>query len=212
MSCGAPELQAPTMMSHDGKGHCFFARQPSTQEETDEAILGLWASCCGAVRYRGQNREVLVRLAEQGLGDACDYRLEDEPKPVRRSCVSFEFGDPEARSSSSAASNEIMEYFARALTQRMSGRVLEFRCSAIASSFRYEWGDNSQPSRYAVTFSLEFQNGRDWLLRILRNEVASTAFAISIYKAMEHDVRFRQVQWFSEEEWQIGRAGRPCPY
>ena len=98
MSCGAPELQAPTMLAHDGKGNCFFARQPSTQEETDEAILGLWASCCGAVRYRGQNREVLIRLAELGLVDTCDYPLEDEPEQVRRSCVSFEFGDPEARS------------------------------------------------------------------------------------------------------------------
>jgi hypothetical protein len=214
MACGAPEMQAPTMMSHDGNGHCFFVRQPSTLEETGDAILGVWSSCCGAVRYGGRNTKTLIRLAELGLGDRCDYRLEDEPKPVRRSCVSFEFGDPVAPKSPSATAEEIMEYFARALRERGSegGRVLEFRCSAIASSFRYEWGDNLHSSRYAVTLSLECRNERDWLLRILRNEVASTAFAISIHKATQHDARFRQVQWFSEEGWQKGREGRPRPY
>src|SRR5882762_8474006 len=69
MACGAPEMQAPTMMSHDGNGHCFFVRQPSTLEETGDAILGVWSSCCGAVRYGGRNTKTLIRLAELGLGD-----------------------------------------------------------------------------------------------------------------------------------------------
>lgn len=75
MACGAPEVQAPTMMSHHEKGHCFFARQPGTQQETDEAFLGLWVSCCGAIRYRWQSAEVLTRLAEQGLADRCDFSV-----------------------------------------------------------------------------------------------------------------------------------------
>src|SRR5271154_6195726 len=82
MSCGAPEVQAPATMSHDDTGHCFFGRQPETQEETDKAIFGLWASCCGAIRYRGKDRDILVRLAELGLAQQCDHRLEIERKQV----------------------------------------------------------------------------------------------------------------------------------
>jgi hypothetical protein len=41
------------LISHDEDGHCFFARQPTTEDETSAAIRGVWASCCGAVRYAG---------------------------------------------------------------------------------------------------------------------------------------------------------------
>ena len=31
-SCGASESEAEGLMSHDEAGHCFFARQPTTEE------------------------------------------------------------------------------------------------------------------------------------------------------------------------------------
>ena len=34
MACGAPEMQAGSMMSHDASGHCFSMRQPTATEET----------------------------------------------------------------------------------------------------------------------------------------------------------------------------------
>jgi len=214
MGCGAPEAQAPGMMSHDGSGHCFFTRQPITPEETDNAILGVWASCCGAVRYRGQNREVLVRLAELGLADQCDFRLEEEREEVRRNHVSFEFGDVEPLQSFSAVAQVIMEFFALSIARSIPGvgDVSELQMSGDSSSFRYDWGDGSQPSLHSIIFSLNLHNGREWLLRILRNEIASTAFAIFIYKAMRSDSRFRRFRWFTEEDWQRGRMGRPSPY
>ena len=96
MSCGAPEMEAGTLMSHDGRGHCFFVRQPTTTEEVDAAILSLWSSCCGAVRYGGHDHEILVRLAEIGEGDSCDFRLGNEPKQAHVSHLTFEFVDAQA--------------------------------------------------------------------------------------------------------------------
>ena len=69
MACGAPELYASRLMSHDSHGQCFFARQPANPEETTEAIEGTWASCCGALRYGGTDSEILVRMAEVGLAE-----------------------------------------------------------------------------------------------------------------------------------------------
>jgi hypothetical protein len=59
--------------------------------ETNEAIESTWASCCGALRYGGTDDGILIRLAELGLAEQCDFRLKQEPTPRARTCVSFEF-------------------------------------------------------------------------------------------------------------------------
>jgi hypothetical protein len=102
MSCGAPEMHAPKLMSHDSKGHCFFARQPASPHETNEAIESTWASCCGALRCGGTDDGILIRLAELGLAEQCDFRLRQEPKPRARTCVSFEFAGQSKTAAASA--------------------------------------------------------------------------------------------------------------
>jgi hypothetical protein len=216
MSCGAPEMEAGTLMSHDGRGHCFFVRQPITAEEVDAAILSLWSSCCGAVRYGGHDHEILVRLAEIGEGDTCDFRLENEPKQAHVSHLTFGFVDAEAPKSGLLAAREIMEYFAGFLTKRHSAgsRVLDSRFTGTTASFRYEWGHDLLPTPCSVTFALESYREDSWLLRIRREDRPNKlGDAIGIHKAIEHDRRFRQVQWFTEEEWKKGaRDGRACPF
>jgi hypothetical protein len=207
MACGAPESQAGTLMSHDGSGHCFFVRQPSTAEEVDATILGLWSSCCGAVRYGGHDHEILVRLAEIGKSNTCDFRLENEPKQAHITHLTFEFADAEAPKSGLLAAREIMEYFAVFLTKshNVGSRVLDFRLSDTTASFRYEWGHNSLPTRCSVTFALEAYGENSWLLRIRREDRPnSLGDGIAIYKAIERDRRFQQVQWFTEDEWKKG--------
>jgi hypothetical protein len=169
MGCGAPEIQAPSLMSHDHMGHCFFSRQPTSQEETEEAILGLWVSCCGAVRYRGQNPETIFRLGELGLAHQCDHQLEQMPKRVIRNHVSFEFENTGLTKVGPIVAQEILECLSRSLTQTRNGigDVREFQASAIPSSFRYHWGLGSQPNLYSIVFRLELPDERRWLLRIL---------------------------------------------
>jgi len=216
MSCGAPEIEAGTLMSHNGKGHCFFVRQPSTTEEVDAAILSLWSSCCGAVRYAGHDREILVRLAEIGEGDTCDFRLENEPKQARVTHLTFEFVDGEAPKSGPLAAREIVEYFAGFLAKRYGAgsRVLDSRFFGTTASFRHEWGHGSLPTPCSVTFALEAYGEDSWLLRIRREDQPnSPGDTLGIHKAIERDRRFRQVQWFPEEDWEKGtREGRARPF
>ena len=216
MSCGAPEMEAGTLMSHDGKGHCFFVRQPTTAQEVDAAILSLWSSCCGAVRYGGQDPEILVRLAEIGQGDTCDFRLENEPKQAHVSTLKFEFVDAEAPKGGPLAAREIMEYFRGFLVKRSGAgcRVLDSRFSGTTASFRFEWGHGSPATPCGVAFALDAYGEDSWLLRIQREDRPnSPGDAIGIHKAIEHDTRFRQVRWFTEEEWKKGtRDGRACPF
>jgi len=173
----------------------------------DAAILSLWSSCCGAVRYGGHDPEILVRLAEIGEGDTCDFRLENEPKQAHVSHLTFEFEDAQAPKSGLLTAREIMEYFAGFLTKRHSAgsRVLDSRFSGTTASFRNEWGHDSLPTPCSVTFALEAYGENSWLLRIRREDRPnSPGDAIGIHKAIEHDRRFRQVKWITEEEWKKG--------
>jgi hypothetical protein len=110
VSCGAPEMHSPSLMSHDTTGHCFFTRPPTTAEETNQALASTWASCCGALRYGGKDRETLIRLAELGLAEQCDFHLKDEPEPLTRSLVSFEFGNTDTAMTGAANAHEITKY------------------------------------------------------------------------------------------------------
>jgi hypothetical protein len=64
ITCRAPEAQASDLMAHDEEsGHCYFARQPSTAEETERACRAVWVSCCGAVQYEGSDPKILERIS-----------------------------------------------------------------------------------------------------------------------------------------------------
>ena len=67
MACGAPEAEAPDLMTHDEDYYdsCYFKRQPSTPKETMQAVNACLVSCCGAVRYDGNNPEILRLLGEK---------------------------------------------------------------------------------------------------------------------------------------------------
>ena len=80
ISCGAPEHQAPDLMTHDENEeiiyHCYFERQPITPEETRQAVTACLVSCCDAVQYGGNDPKVL-RLFDEI--DA-EFRLEMKQK------------------------------------------------------------------------------------------------------------------------------------
>src|SRR6267154_417220 len=79
---------------------------------------------------------------------------------------------------------------------------------------KHEWGHGSLPTPCSVTFALEAYGEDSWLLRIRREDQPnSPGDTLGIHKAIERDRRFRQVQWFPEEDWEKGaREGRARPF
>jgi hypothetical protein len=90
MACSAPEHEAPDLMAHctdiDGLYHCYFRRQPQTPEELDRAIQAVEVGCCGAVRYGGQNPEIVKRL-QKWAAEACDHSPLQPPESRARDSV-----------------------------------------------------------------------------------------------------------------------------
>jgi hypothetical protein len=65
IACMAPEHEAPDLMGFDqDASHCYFKKQPLTQEELERATRAVWVSCCGAVQYSGDDPAVHRRIAE----------------------------------------------------------------------------------------------------------------------------------------------------
>jgi hypothetical protein len=200
MSCGAPEIHAPALMSHDSHGHCFFSRQPASPEETNHAIEIIWASCCGALRYAGTEDEILIRLAELGLAEQCDSRRENIPKPRARNCVRFEFA---GQAKTDVASAEEIATYLTAFFRKSycaDGRVRSLRFTKIGASFVYEWGNPAEPYRAKFTIEPKPDRHRWWLLISREDGHGTTGFAIGIHNALIVDPRFCSIQWFTDDE------------
>jgi hypothetical protein len=96
ITCGAPEAEAPDLIEHaqGGSGECYFKKQPETEEEVGQAISAVWVSCIGALRYGGNDEQILKRMYELGLAGFCDYQPAHSYSVVNRNVVAFYFDGP----------------------------------------------------------------------------------------------------------------------
>lgn len=62
LACDAPCSAAPELMAYDENMHCYFKRQPRNPEEVEHAIHAVCVSCVEAVRYKGNDPEILKRI------------------------------------------------------------------------------------------------------------------------------------------------------
>lgn len=76
IACGAPEKEAPDLMSHleaeGSAGHCYFHRQPQTPAEVQRAVNAVVVSCCASVRYAGTDKKILAAIARLNRACSCD--------------------------------------------------------------------------------------------------------------------------------------------
>ncbi len=75
LACDAPYSEAPELMAYDENWHCYFKRQPQTPDEVEHAINAVRVSCVEAVRYEGNDPEILRRIQAM----PCSSRIE-KPK------------------------------------------------------------------------------------------------------------------------------------
>lgn len=95
-SCGAPQAEAPDLIDHSKLeyGHCYFKKQPETDEEIERAINAISVSCISGLRYGGTNEKILKRLYEIGEGEQCDHKPLGNYKTLIWNKVTFLYNGP----------------------------------------------------------------------------------------------------------------------
>jgi hypothetical protein len=72
VACGAPPVQAPSLMgfgdkfagARAGNIQCYFKKQPSGSTEMERAYAAAATSCCNAIRYHGNDADIRRRIPE----------------------------------------------------------------------------------------------------------------------------------------------------
>jgi hypothetical protein len=77
LSCTAPHHEAPELLGLDEEIGCYFRRQPQTPEELTHAVEAVWVSCVEALRYSGNDPEILERLRAKGCKSQSDVLSPD---------------------------------------------------------------------------------------------------------------------------------------
>jgi hypothetical protein len=75
LACMVPEYEAPELMGYDDQMGCYFRRQPQTLAEREHAINAVRGSCIEALRYGGDDPEILKALRANHCGHLCDKTM-----------------------------------------------------------------------------------------------------------------------------------------
>jgi hypothetical protein len=202
MGCGAPESEAAGMISHDDTGHCFFMSQPRTADQTDSAIRALWSSCCGAVRYAGNDRAILSRIAQLGVASSSDKELSPSPPTTVRNRVTFMYRS--ASTSFESSLREIVRFVADSRPNQSGCKCSDFDYGKNEGSFIFHWGTSDFPN--SIRFRIERSTGDKWLISIEDNDRAKIGTAMSLDTALQASDSFAEIRWFTEDE-EDGRDG-----
>jgi ferredoxin len=77
ITCMAPHHEAPELMGMDEETGCYFRRQPQTAEELESAVEAVRVSCVEALRYSGDDPEILARFRAKGCKSQSDVLSPD---------------------------------------------------------------------------------------------------------------------------------------
>jgi len=196
ISCGAPEAEAPTLVTGCGSQEgCYVFKQPETPEEVSAAIRAMFVSCIEVYRYGGTDPEIRRRLAELGHADLCDHPLEGHAVVVRNL----------ARFSLPVADGAIE--IGRLLLAALITRYKNGHCTRpIARSTHLAEFEYAASAKYGKPneYTIEQVGEGAWLLS---NEHRGVWLHDLLYSIGAEDIR-----WFSPDEWGARAAGRELPY
>jgi hypothetical protein len=136
-SCGAPQAEAPDLIDHSKVeyGHCYFRKQPETDDEIERAINAIAVSCIAGLRYGGNDEKILKRLYEIGESEQCDHKPIGNYKTIIWNKVMFCY-------------NGSIKELADLLTTKMvSGQthlnkhIIDFKFGSNSFEFIYRWAN-----------------------------------------------------------------------
>ena len=80
VACMLPAGESPNLIGEDEDSeygyHCYFKKQPDSENEVHDAINAMVVSCCEALRYKGKNETTIKLIIDAGEGSQIDGHVE----------------------------------------------------------------------------------------------------------------------------------------
>jgi len=213
MACGAPEAVAGGLMSHDGTSQCYFVRQPESVREVDAAIRATWSSCCGAVRYGGEDQDILTRFAELDCRESCDFRPPRDIPVVRRDRARFRYPDNPVPFDKGASPRTLLDSLAASVHPSKYNDCRDFKYTSTSAAFTYVWSilDSIGDKGHSIRIEIQKDGCDSWLLKLSDNQVAVNGTAAWLDEVLQKNPLVQDLRWFSSE---FGGSEhlRPHPY
>jgi hypothetical protein len=208
-ACMAPHAEAPSLMGFDEQhSHCYFRKQPQTNEETYRAIRAVWSSELDCLRYAGDNPQIQRRLAEVGAGELCDKPLPAGTRPGLglRNHVTFV-----AKSSTEGSEQLIvptLHEIATLFKTYFTGQGSRFTATEAKEedqgiTFFCSWSDE----QHALTVtSGEPDTNRILISHSRTPKSGSTALSLMLDDWLRSDGRYKSIRWYTLQDWLAGQS------
>lgn len=210
MFCAVPSDIAPNLFAWDGERHCYVARQPANDAETNQMLRAIRSAELGCIRYRGTDPQMFKRFGALGEPDLCDFAPEGTISITFRNHVTFSvtadarpwtverlFHEFEACPPSQGNLKAIFKSPKPTATQDL----ITFQIG-WASTYFHEISVRIPPTA-----------SKPWLMfHSLDGDVAGRSVSETIHEWLTSSACFSDIRWFAEADWRSGAAGSPSPW
>ncbi|MFN3403648.1 MAG: ferredoxin [Cytophagaceae bacterium] len=171
ISCGAPEAEAPDLIEHSKHeyGHCYFKKQPKTEDEIERAINAIAVSCISGLRYGGKDEKILKRLYEIGEAEQCDHKPMGNYKMIVWTKVEFNYSGTLKELFDNITSQIILTH------SHLENKILNQKINDSGYfEFTYRWTDGLTGTVYKCQFGpngkyqIEIEKEEDGYLNSVR--------------------------------------------
>ncbi len=200
-ACDVPFDLTPEMFAYDSDNHCYVKRQPNTENELDRMIRTVLSSELECIRYRGDDKNVLRRLAESGYS-----HLSDEPvsgiAQLLRNYGTFDAVNVVDRFlSTQDLAKSFQDHFQAQQNEYLSYKFRSLFSDGLKTSFEYAWyKDNFHP----VEISFLGLPNSQWLV------ITDTPF--QFYDWLVAENRFCDIRWYTANQWKESKEWQGTPW
>jgi hypothetical protein len=209
-ACDVPFVEAPGLFSYDKENHCYVKRQPGTKQELNQMLRATWAAELQCIRYRGNDNEILRRMAELGNRSLCDIAPPATIQPVFRNIVTFDVLLSVSESiTPSSLGVAFQEYLRSQKGDWISYRFTTAAGGEKAVSFSYSWFEDDF---HLVKISSMDLPGCQWLIQHSLDEKAGPqGVSNDLDDWLKKDGRFCNVRWYSQSQWSGSKQWQETP-
>lgn len=211
-SCDVPMQQAPKHFAYDGDKHCYVCRQPQTAADTTDMIGTAWMAELQCIRYRGNNPDVLRRMAELDLRELCDVQPPRYTSPLIRNHVEFsvvsnaEFATPQQ-----LAAN-FVDYLTSRTNEWRQLTTKPIQISGNSASLAFSWYEDHF---HVILFAADPDpdSGPKWHVAYSADDPSAHGVGniVSHWLSCFADV-FGNISWYTESDWHGPKVGHPTRF